>query len=123
MTWQLRDRRRLRPRRTHRRLRNAMTGGARARQPRPAAIHTDTHTEYYRYRHGACARAFWYHLQHDALYGALTVYSFMQAAKETALNLAKYVDKAIHVKFSGGREGAIARATCVSTSVPPWPTP
>lgn len=32
----------------------------------------------------------------------------VQATKETALNLAKFIDKEIRVKFSGGREGIIS---------------
>jgi len=35
-----------------------------------------------------------------------------QAKRETVVDLAKFIDKGVHVKLSGGREGAARRAGC-----------
>ena len=40
--------------------------------------------------------------------------------KENILNLEKYLDKPITVKFNGGREGMCARYPELACSLPPW---
>jgi hypothetical protein len=41
----------------------------------------------------------------------------MAARKETVVDLAKFIDKGVHVKLSGGREGALPCARCACACV------
>ena len=43
--------------------------------------------------------------------------------KESALDLAKFVDKSIRVKLAGGREGALRRRLLARAARACWPPP